>query len=156
MGRKSTTSSKMRRNKSTQPQPQPQPQSQPQPQKSNLPQPQPQPSVNNTHGLLNNVAQGAAMGVGMSMGHSIFNSISSYTTPNDDNTNPLQNTALQHSPMNRENRENREMDLNPITNHNCEQEMNEFQKCLNKNQGQLNFCKEYYNMLDICRGNNFF
>ena len=144
MGRKSTTSSKMRRNNSCSTTNY----KQSQPQKSNLPQTKP---VNNNPGLLNNVTQGAAMGAGMSLGHSIFNSISSDSIPNDgENTNMPQNKEPQNPTI------NIEMDLNPIENRNCYHEMADFQKCLNKNQGQINFCKEYFNMLDICRGNNYF
>ncbi len=148
MGRKSTAS-KMNRNKSTSPVNYKQTQTQ------TKPNTQPS-SINSNPGLLSNVAQGAAMGAGMSIGHSIINSISSESRTHDshDNTTiePSMNVDMPPNPITH---------LNPITNFNhtninCEQEMNEFQTCLTKNQGQINFCKEYFNMLDLCRGNTRF
>jgi hypothetical protein len=81
------------------------------------------------------------MGAGMSVGQSVMNSLSS-----NDNSNAQSNNTHPQPIIN----------FNPLTNTNCEVEMNEFQSCLNKNQGQINFCKEYLNMLDLCRGNKYF
>ena len=135
MGRKSY--SKIYKNKQPVP---PSPQSQSQ--QSQSPQSQSQQSQSPPpSGLLNNLLQGAVMGAGMSVGQSVMNSLSS-----NDNSNTQSNNT-QPQPI---------INFNPLTNTNCEVEMNEFQSCLNKNQGQINFCKEYLNMLDLCRGYKYF
>ena len=99
------------------------------------------PPVTSKPNILTNAAQGAAqgvaMGIGMSIGSSIINSISLESDPSKEyNTNTQMNIG----------------GLTPIENINCELEMSAFQLCLTKNQGQINFCKDYFNILDLCRG----